>query len=152
MNAPVGPTRSSRAPDDQFGRGSSASSSRESSRPPSPTDRGPQPYLEIDVANLHPPTQVDSGSSPINPTSVAPHADAQPSVPGFRNRRSSTTSVVVKVVNPSTDPLPTSDFGLPDGRFLQLIHSEQVPRYTKGVTVPREKTYFKIPRLTTTFL
>ncbi|KAH9164850.1 hypothetical protein EDB89DRAFT_1892589 [Lactarius sanguifluus] len=151
-NAPVSPTRSSRAPDHQFGRGSSASSSRESLRPPSPTDRGPQPYLEIGVTKLHAPTQVDSGSNPINPPSVAPHADAQPSVPGFRNRRSSTTSVVVKVVNPSTDPLPTSNFDLPTDRLLQLIHSEQVPRYTKGVTVPREKTYFEIPPLTRTFL
>ncbi|KAH9026190.1 hypothetical protein EDB85DRAFT_2149268 [Lactarius pseudohatsudake] len=173
MNAPVGPTPSSRAPGNQFGRGSSGSSSRESSRSPSPTDRGRQPYPEIDVTKLHPPTQVasDCGSSPINPPSVAHHADAQPSVSHSRNslKRSSTTSVVVKIVNPSTDPLPTSDFDLPDGRFLQLIHSEQVPRYTKGVTVqveyiittikplslfgrPREKTYFKIPRLTTTFL
>ncbi|KAH8982871.1 hypothetical protein EDB92DRAFT_1952019 [Lactarius akahatsu] len=155
MNAPAGPTRVSRAPGNQFGRGSSASSSRESSRPPSPTDRGRQLYPEIDVTNLHPPTRADCGSSPINPPSVAPHADAQPSVPRFRNRRSSTTSVVVKVMDPSTDSLPASNFDLPYGRFLRLIHSEQVPRYTKDVTVqvkPREETYFKIPRLTTTFL
>ncbi|KAI9458570.1 hypothetical protein BJY52DRAFT_1416360 [Lactarius psammicola] len=36
----------------------------------------------------------------------------------------------------------TSDFDLPDGHFLQLFNSEQVPRYTKGVTVqaPRQNT------------
>ncbi|KAH9050809.1 hypothetical protein EDB87DRAFT_1827322 [Lactarius vividus] len=154
--APVGQTtRVSRAPRHQFGRGSSGSSSKESSRSPSPTDRGRQPHLEVDVANMHLPTQVDSRSGPMNPPSVAPHADAQPSVPGIRNRRSSTTSVVVKVVNPSTNSLPTSNIDLSNGRFLQSIHSEQVPRYTRDVTVqvePREKTYFEIPPLTTTFL
>jgi hypothetical protein len=33
-----------------------------------------------------------------------------------------------------------------------LINSEQVPRYTKEVPVPRERTYYEIPPLTTTFL
>jgi hypothetical protein len=39
----------------------------------------------------------------------------------------------------SSQPTPTasliSDFELPEGRFLQMIVSEQVPRYTKSVTV-----------------
>ncbi|KAI9438684.1 hypothetical protein H4582DRAFT_1878298 [Lactarius indigo] len=174
-HVPVGQTtRFPRAPHSQFGRRPSASSSRESSRSPSPTDRGPQPHLEID---LHPPTQVDSGNSPINPPSVTSYADAQlssPSILGSRSRRSSTTSVVVEVVNPSIDSLPHRSFtdglplseephttvhfpfvdtlDLPNGRFLQLINSEQVPRYTKDVTVPRKRTNFKIPPLTTTFL
>ncbi|KAH9172698.1 hypothetical protein EDB89DRAFT_2069372 [Lactarius sanguifluus] len=49
-----------------------------------------------------------------------------------------------------------SNFELPPGRILQLIHSEQVPRYTKDVKVqsfgrPRERTFFEIPPLTRTF-
>ncbi|KAH9003493.1 hypothetical protein EDB86DRAFT_2892694 [Lactarius hatsudake] len=200
-HAPVSQTtRFPRAPRLQFGRGSSGSSSKESSRSPSPTDRGPQPHLEIDVTNSHPlgPTRVDSGTSPIYPPSATPHADVQlspPSTSGFRSRRSSTTSVVVKVENPSIDSLPhrsstdgpplteepytiehfpvvdilgpreglpqhnpttssssaTSNFDLPDGRFLRSINSEETPRYTKNVTVPRERTYFEIPPLTTAF-
>jgi hypothetical protein len=65
-------------------------------------------------------------------------------------------------------PSAASDLELPEGRFLQLINSEQVPRYTKEVTVqvdylttsikiiksfcrPRERTFYEIPRLTTSF-
>ncbi|KAH9003499.1 hypothetical protein EDB86DRAFT_2826626 [Lactarius hatsudake] len=174
--------------DHQSGRGPSTYPSRErSSSSPSPTDRIPQPRLEVDVTSLRPQTQVHNGNSPIYPPSATPHTDAQlspPGISGFRSRRSSTTSVVVEVVNPSTDSLPhrfftgepplteepytighlsvvdtldlreglpehnpatssssvTSDFDLPYGRFLQMIHSEQVPRYSKDVTVqvPRE--------------
>ena len=68
-----------------------------------------------------------------------------------------------------SSPSATSNLELPEGRFLQLINSEQVPRYTKEVTVqvtcitttikplsrsyrPRERTYYEIPPLTTTFL
>ena len=29
----------------------------------------------------------------------------------------------------------TADFFLPEGRFVQLIHSDQIPRYTKGITM-----------------
>ncbi|KAH8987920.1 hypothetical protein EDB92DRAFT_1817831 [Lactarius akahatsu] len=72
--------------------------------------------------------------------------------------------------NPTTSPSSaTSNFELPPGRYLQLINSEHIPRYTKNVTVqvtlyspdsqiikslgrPRERTYFEIPPLTTTFL
>ncbi len=220
LHAPVGQTtRFPRAPHRQFGRGPSASTSRESSRSPSPTDRVPQPPLETDVTNLHPQTQCDSRNSPINPSSVTSqeHVQLSPqSIPGLRSRQSSTTSVVVGVVYPSTDSLPlrvftdglplteepytidspighlsvadtldrreglpqlnptassssaTSNFGPPDGRFLRLINSEEVPRYTKDVTMqvdnilttikclcffdrPRQRTYYEIPPLTRTF-
>jgi hypothetical protein len=30
---------------------------------------------------------------------------------------------------------PTVDYFIPDGRFVQLIHSEQIPRYSKAVTM-----------------
>ncbi|KAI9458585.1 hypothetical protein BJY52DRAFT_412686 [Lactarius psammicola] len=200
-------TRSPRAPHRQFGRGPSASPSRERpSRSPSPADRVHQlPRPEIGISNLHPQAQVDSRNSPINPPLVAPHAHAPLSPPNIHRhrRRQSSTSVVVGVVNPSTDSLPLSpsadrpplteepytidpstgssspvsnaldasegppqhdptasssfatsnlDLRPPEGRVLQLINSEQIPRYTKDATVPRERAYYEIPPLTTTFL
>ncbi|KAH9003496.1 hypothetical protein EDB86DRAFT_2371332 [Lactarius hatsudake] len=51
----------------------------------------------------------------------------------------------------ASSPSASSNFELPAGRFLQLINSEQVPRYTKDVTVSLERTYFEIPPLTRTF-
>ncbi|KAI0253102.1 hypothetical protein BJV78DRAFT_240735 [Lactifluus subvellereus] len=44
-----------------------------------------------------------------------------------------------------------SDRQLPGGDFLRLITSEQVPRYTKDITIPREKTSYTIEPLTRTF-
>ncbi|KAI9438667.1 hypothetical protein H4582DRAFT_189065 [Lactarius indigo] len=195
-----------RAPHRQFGRGPSPSPSPSRERPsrsPSPTDRIPRvPRLEVVTTNLHPPTHVDDRKSPIDTPSVSSPAHAPlspPSLHGHRRRQSS-TSVIVGVVNPSTDSLPlspstnlppltdepydigspidqsspvtdapdtreastnsptasspsaSSNFDLPTGRFLQLINSEQVPRYTKDVTVPRERTFFEIPPLARTFL
>ncbi|KAH9050812.1 hypothetical protein EDB87DRAFT_1583109, partial [Lactarius vividus] len=177
------PTQFCRDPLHQSGRGPSASPSRvRSSSSPSPTDRIPQPRLEVGATNLRPQTQVDSRNSLVNPPSATPHADVQqspPSILEFRTKRSSPTSVVVEVENPSTDSLPhslfpagplpeepytighisvvdivnlregppedsttssssaTSNFDLPSGRFLQLINSEQVPRYTKDATMQR---------------
>ncbi|KAH9026213.1 hypothetical protein EDB85DRAFT_2175857, partial [Lactarius pseudohatsudake] len=52
----------------------------------------------------------------------------------------------------ASSPSASSNFALPAGRFLQLINSEQVPRYTKDVTVPRERTFYEIPPLARTFL
>ena len=169
------PTPSPRAPHRQFGPGPSLPPSRESSRSPSPT---PQLPLEIDVFP-YPRTQVDRRNSPITPPSVTSYGHVQPSpssIHGHRRRQSS-TSVVVGIVNPSTDSLPHRFFtdgpplteepytmdspisylsipdidlheglpqhrpttpspsDLPAGRFLQLVNSEQVPRYTKEVTV-----------------
>jgi len=40
---------------------------------------------------------------------------------------------------------------IPDGRFLHLIHSEQIPRYTKNIKIPREEKRFGLEPLTTTF-
>ncbi len=201
LNALVGQTtRFPRAPHRQFGRGPSVSPSRERpSRSPSPADRVHQlPRLEIDITNLHPQARVDSRNSPINPPSVAPHAHAPLSPPSLhgRRRRQSSTSVVVGVVNPSTDSLPlspsadrpplteepynidsstgnsspvsdaldvregspqhdptasspfaTSNFDLPEGRVLRPMHSEQVPRYTKDVTVQVEYVITTIKQL-----
>jgi hypothetical protein len=230
LHAPAShPTRFPKAPHRQFGSGPSPSPSRERpSRSPSPTNRvrHPLPHLEIDITNLRPQTHVDGRHSPVTPPSVASHAHAPlspPSLHGHRTgRRQSSTSMVVGVVNPSTDSLslspsvdrlpralteepytigpsttgnssPVSDaldaragslqygptasslstasnLDLPKDHILQLIHSEQVPRYTKDATLqvnfyydyhciksfcshrPRERTHYEIPRLTTTFL
>ncbi|KAI9458584.1 hypothetical protein BJY52DRAFT_412493 [Lactarius psammicola] len=209
LHAPAGQTtRFPRAPHRQFGRGPSASPSRERpsrerpSRSPSPTEPIPRPpRLEIDVTNLRPPTHVDDRKSPINtPSATSPaHAPLSPPSLHGNRRRQSSTSVIVGIVNPSTDSLPlspstnrppltdepytisspidhsftvahapdaregstnsptasspsaTSNFELPAGRFLQLINSEQVPRYTKDVTVPRDRTFYEIPPLTRSF-
>ncbi|KAN0131684.1 hypothetical protein V8E53_010526 [Lactarius tabidus] len=43
------------------------------------------------------------------------------------------------------------DLEMPEGRFMQMIVSEQVPRYSKSVTVPRERRYYEIEPLTTKF-
>ncbi|KAI9458574.1 hypothetical protein BJY52DRAFT_411830 [Lactarius psammicola] len=185
----------------QFGRGPSGPSPRESSRSPSPTHRVPQsPRSEIDVTitNPHPQTQVDSRNGPPTVTYRAYGQLSLPNISGLRRRQSS-KSVVVGVVNPSTDSLSsfltarpllteepytigsptgrsspiadtldpnegssqhdptvfssstTSNFDPPEGRILQPIHSEQVPRYTKHVTVPRERTCWEIPPLTRSF-
>ncbi|KAH9981642.1 hypothetical protein BJV74DRAFT_887437 [Russula compacta] len=45
----------------------------------------------------------------------------------------------------------TSDFLLPEGRFVQLIISDQIPRYTKDIKISREGKMNHIKPLTTTF-
>ncbi|KAI9509036.1 hypothetical protein F5148DRAFT_814390 [Russula earlei] len=52
-------------------------------------------------------------------------------------------------LSPTASSIP--DFFLPEGRFLQLIHSDQVPRYTKDITIAREQKPYDIPPLTTAF-
>ncbi|KAF8258384.1 hypothetical protein EI94DRAFT_1708061 [Lactarius quietus] len=200
------PTPFPRALPRQYGRGSSlslSSLSSELSGPPSPE---PQlPPLEIDVTIPHNQTQHDRRNSLISSSSITSH--------GHRRRQSS-TSVVVEVVNPSTESLshrfitdrplteepyiigsPTghlsvpdivdlreglppdipqvttsdssppscttldSDLDLPSGRFMTMIHSEQVPRFTKfaGVQVdnmitiirPLQYVFWQIPRTDT---
>jgi len=44
-----------------------------------------------------------------------------------------------------------SDLSLPDGRFVQLIHSDQVPRYSKDITISRDQKPYDIHPLTTLF-
>ena len=50
----------------------------------------------------------------------------------------------------SESPTPssaTSDFFIHEGRFVQMIHSEQVPRYTKDITMQVDCTIGFVPRL-----
>ncbi|KAF8260932.1 hypothetical protein EI94DRAFT_1747257 [Lactarius quietus] len=44
-----------------------------------------------------------------------------------------------------------SGLNLPAGCFMAMIHSEQVPRFTKSFGVPRERTHYEILPLTTSF-
>ena len=75
------------------------------------------------LANQHPLTDEPyTIGSPIDPPSpIAEAPDAREESPQHSPIASS--------------PSATSNLDLPDGRFLQLINSEQVPRYTKEVTV-----------------
>ncbi|KAI9509043.1 hypothetical protein F5148DRAFT_815641 [Russula earlei] len=40
---------------------------------------------------------------------------------------------------------------LPDGRFVQLINSDQIPRYTKNIKISREEEPYDVQALTTMF-
>jgi hypothetical protein len=47
--------------------------------------------------------------------------------------------------SPASSNHPTLDFSIPEGRLLQPIHSDQIPRYTKGVTMQVGHTILSIP-------
>ncbi|KAH9973803.1 hypothetical protein BGW80DRAFT_224457 [Lactifluus volemus] len=73
-------------------------------------------------------------------------------------RSSSTISVGAQVLeeeSPQLSPIAsslTSDFSMPEGRYIALIHSDQVPRYSKGIKISRdEMTSYQIKPLTTVF-
>ncbi|KAH9962929.1 hypothetical protein BC827DRAFT_1195871 [Russula dissimulans] len=55
------------------------------------------------------------------------------------------------LLSPTASSSVISDFFLPEGRIPQLIHSEQIPRYTKSVKIPRKQKPYDIEPLTTTF-
>jgi hypothetical protein len=56
--------------------------------------------------------------------------------------------------SPTSSNLTTLEYAVPEGRFVQLINSDQIPRYTKdatmrvGFTIPslRPYNYLQIPR------
>ncbi|KAH9003374.1 hypothetical protein EDB86DRAFT_2891767 [Lactarius hatsudake] len=84
------------------------------------------------------------------PDSEEPYSTSSPTV------HSSPASLPSDLLNESSQLTPTatssiSDFDMPPDRFLQLIVSEQIPRYTKKVTVPRVRKNYDIQPLTTTF-
>ncbi|KAH9031675.1 hypothetical protein EDB85DRAFT_1328466 [Lactarius pseudohatsudake] len=84
------------------------------------------------------------------PDSEEPYSTGSPTV------HSSPASLPSDLLDESSQLTPTatspiSDFDIPPDRFLQLIVSEQIPRYSKKVTVPRVRKNYDIQRLTTTF-
>ena len=180
------PSRLSRAPHRQFGRGPDPSKSRDRSRPTTPTTRPHTPHLlprlEIitSTSNVPPSVHGDEGVGSVNQPSPSSYTHEPLSPPLDRNnKKRSSTSLVFNLQNPSTESLPTSsemnpkpltdepfaidsatahsspgaipadlydedlirsptslsDNLLPEGRFVQLINSDQVPRYTKNATM-----------------
>ena len=98
------------------------------------------------------PYDADEGRSPVVPHS--PSSSTHGSV-ALWPRSGSATSINLSIQNPSTDTLATnlteesmamdyphsaisfvtSEFSLPEGRFVQMIQSDQIPRYDKNVTM-----------------
>ena len=149
------PSRLRRATYPQFGCGLDLlQSSERATWPPTPTTRPHTgvthhpSHLEI-ITTL--PSTRDDGKvgpvvQPLAPSSYSHEPLSPPPMNELRRRRSS-TSIVVNVQYPTTEPLPISsstnprsptssinptlDYFLPEGRFVQLINSDQIPRYTK---------------------
>ena len=155
------PSRLPRATYRQFGRGPDLSRSRERpTRPNTPLSRPHTPHdpsrLEIITTNLPSPALENDTLSPVVPPSSSSAYSHGPLSPPPMNeipwRRSSSSFVAnVDVWNPSTESLPinphdelvpgsptSSDaeiLDLPEGRFVQLINSDQIPRYTRDAVM-----------------
>jgi hypothetical protein len=136
--------------------------SRPSSRPNTPSTRphtpSNPPSLEI-ITNLPSAADESGGVGPLVPpsaSSASTHQLLSPLALNEVRRRLSSTSIVANVQNPSTESLPmdphdepvpalpttssaaTLDYYLPDGRFVQLINSNQIPRYAKCASMQVE--------------
>ncbi|KAF8487058.1 hypothetical protein DFH94DRAFT_12899 [Russula ochroleuca] len=53
--------------------------------------------------------------------------------------------------SPTSSDLTLENIILPEGRFVQLINSDQIPRYEKNATIPRMETAFDVRPLMTEF-
>ena len=126
------PSRFPRGTHRQFGRGPDPSRSRERvAWPSTPTTRPNTPIQpprsslrgdSLSVSSINLPQIMDEpfalGSSIVHSSLDSPVGDLQDE-PGTPT---------------STNP-PTVDYFIPDGRFVQLINSDQIPRYEKGATM-----------------
>ncbi|KAI0277909.1 hypothetical protein BGY98DRAFT_934068 [Russula aff. rugulosa BPL654] len=163
----------------QFGRGPDPSRSRERITRPAlgQIHPRPAPYTAIPTSRNYyelPSAADESGGvGPLVPpsaSSASSHQLLSPLALNEARRRLSSTSIVANVQNPSTESLPmdphdepvpglptsssaaTLDYYLPEGRFVQLINSEQIPRYTKVPSCkPRMEIPYDVKPLTTTF-
>jgi hypothetical protein len=72
---------------------------------------------------------------PISEEPLAIDSDHDESVPG----------------SPTSSNAATLDYYLPEGRIVQPINSEQIPRYTKEAVIPRTEMPYDVKPLTTTF-
>ncbi|KAI0250650.1 hypothetical protein BJV78DRAFT_544493 [Lactifluus subvellereus] len=104
------------------------------------------------------------------------HEPLSPPTDHRSRRGQSSSSVVEEVQNPPTESLPITssiasgilvheeppqlsptassvlpDSYLPEGRFVQSIDSDLIPRYSKGFTIPRDETSYHVKPLTTVF-
>ncbi|KAI0000136.1 hypothetical protein BJV74DRAFT_144743 [Russula compacta] len=130
---------------------SASSYTHELLSPPYPlgTRRG-QSLTSVDIQN--PSTESLPISSPTDPPPLTdePFTIDSASVHSFPISTMADSHDESSQHSPIVSP-PTWDYTLPDGRFVQLINSEQIPRYTKDVTIPRESTPYDVAPLTTTF-
>ena len=62
-------------------------------------------------------------------------ADKQPAMGSSTEGLSTAVDVPDETVSSTSSNRSTLDYFIPDGRFVQLIHSEQIPRYWKAVTM-----------------
>ena len=80
-------------------------------------------------------------SLPISFLSGRPQLTDEPLAIDYSTVHSSRNSSVVNLhdeslpVSPTSSVHSTADFFIPEGRFVQLIQSEQIPRYTKNATM-----------------
>ena len=85
--------------------------------------------------NIQNPSTESLPTTPINPREIteepmAIHTSPHSSLHTLPSDRAETASQ-----NSHTASSVTSAFALPEGRFLQLINSDQIPRYTKNATM-----------------
>lgn len=131
-------------------------------RPSTPTTRlhTPTQPPRLEIITVLPPTHDDGEVNPVSQllaSSSYTHETLSPPPMSEIRRRHSSTSVVVDVSYPSTESLPipispavdheplpdpptssdftTLDYFLPAGRVVQLINSDQIPRYDRNVTM-----------------
>jgi len=88
--------------------------------------------------------------SPINlePWTEEPTAISSPTASSFVSSTDNFETASQRSTIASAAP---SEFVLLEGRFLQLIHSGQVPRYEKDITIAREERLYVLEPLTTKF-
>jgi hypothetical protein len=108
-------------------------------RSPSPTHENRRKYSTILLDVQNPSTDSLPNSSSINPIQLTDEPSAMDSLTAHSSPDSAAVDLPderhYEPSSPTSSNHPTLDFCIPEGRFLQLIHSEQVPRYTKGVTM-----------------
>ena len=108
-------------------------------RSPSPTHENRRKYSTIMLDVQNPSTDSLPNSSSINPIQLTDEPSAMDSLTAHSSPDSAAVDLPderhYEPSSPTSSNHPTLDFFIPEGRFLQLIHSEQVPRYTKAVTM-----------------
>jgi hypothetical protein len=122
----------------QFGCGPSTENLEGSSHPHAPVNvtdvhghHGGRSSTSVVVEIQNPSTESLPSSQPADP----PTPQEEPYSIGSPTLYSSASSKPSSLLEESSQPTAISDFELPEGRFLQMIVSEQVPRYSKSVTV-----------------
>ncbi|KAF8474432.1 hypothetical protein DFH94DRAFT_855629 [Russula ochroleuca] len=112
-----------------------------------------QSSTSVDMDVPYPPT----GSLPISSSNHLPQTTDRPFSIDYSTIQSSPVSPAVDLhgeplpSSPTSSNHPTLDLNWPEGRFVQLINSDQIPRYEKNATIPRVETAYDVQPLTTEF-